>query len=126
MMKFNSHLEDQNRDLQETSDWQRKILDTIGSNGHDREIIMKLRAGESHQSIADWLCKQHPISRSLSIVPSSQRSLVDVVRNLEKSYQEDGLSRTGAPSEAEVQWTKVSSNHKLIGHLFDLYFTHAF
>lgn len=123
MMKFNSHLEDQNRDLQETGDWQRKILNTIGSNGHDREIIMKLRAGESHQSIADWLCKQHPISRSLSIVPPSQRSLVDVVRNLEKSYQEDGLSRTGAPSEAEVQWTKVSSNRKLIGHLFDLYFT---
>lgn len=123
-MKFNLHLEDQNRDLQETSDWQRTILDTIGSNGHDREIIMKLRAGESHHSIADWLCKQHPISRRLSIVPPSERSLVDVVRNLEKNYQEeDGLRRTGAPSEAEVQWTKVSSNHKLIGHLFDLYFT---
>lgn len=123
-MKSNSDLEDQNRDLQETSDWQRTILDTIGKNGHDREVIMRLRAGESHQSIADWLCKQHPISRSLSIVPSSQRSLVDVVKNLEKHYQEeDGLSRTGTPSEAEVQWTKVSTSQILIGHLFDLYFT---
>ena len=119
-----SHLQHQNKDLQEASDWQRTILDTIGSNGHDSEIIMRLRAGESHQSIADWLCQQHPISRSLSIIPASQWSLVDVVKNLERLYQEeDGLSRTGTPSEVEVQWTKVTSSQILIGHLFDLYFT---
>ena len=124
MIEIASNLEHQNRDLQETSDWQRIILDTIGSNGHDSEIIMRLRAGESHQSIADWLCKQHPISSNLGIVPASQRSLIDVVKNLELHYQEeDGLSRTGNASGAEVQWTKVSSSQTLIGHLFDLYFT---
>ena len=124
MIEFASNLKHQNRDLQETSDWQRIILDQIGSNGHDREIIMRLRAGDSHQSIAAWLCKQHPISSHLQIIPASHRSLVDVVRNLELHYQEeDGLSRTGNADEVEIRWTKVSSSQTLIGHLFDLYFT---
>ena len=124
MTEHASHLEHQNQDLQEASDWQRTILDTIGSSGHDSEIIMRLRAGHSHQSIADWLCQQHPISRSLNLVPPSERSLVDIVMNLEKHYrEEDGLSRTGTPSEAEFNWTKVTSSQIIIGHLFDLYFT---
>ncbi len=124
MSKVTSHLKTQNKDLQEASDRQRMILDTIGSNGHDREIILRLRAGESHHSIADWLCKQHPISRKLSIVPPSKRSLIDVVKNLERHYQEkDGPNRTGTPSAVELQWTKVTSSQILIAHLFDLYFT---
>ncbi len=123
LMRVASHLKHQNRDLQEASDCQRKILDTIRNNGDDSEILRRLRAGESHQSIAHWLCKQQ-LSTGLSIVPQSQRSLVDVVKNLENHYQgEDGLNRTGIPSEAEIQWTKVSASQTLVRHLFDLYFT---
>ena len=124
MSEVASHLEAENKDLQQASDWQRMILDTIGSNIHDSEIMMRLRAGESHHSVADWLRNQQSISRRLSIVLLSEQSPIGVVKNLEKLYQEEnGCSRTGTQSGADFQWTKVTSNQVLLGHLFDLYFT---
>lgn len=115
-----------NRDLQETSDWLNIILETIRQNGHDKEIIARLRAGESHQRIADWLVEQVQIQRSIQISPTPRQSLLQVVSGFEQEYQEeDGLhraerSRSSAP---EIVWTRVSQSHTLIGHLFDLYFT---
>lgn len=117
-------LEAQNKGLQQTSDWQKIILDTIGSNGHDRDIIRKLRAGDSHQDIAEWLMKEIPDFESLVPEPATRRSLVDVVKIFEKQYQDsDGLQRVGEPIVSGTPWTEVSTDHKLIGHLFDLYFT---
>ena len=38
--------------------------------------------------------------------------------------QDDGLDRQNPNlSEAQIPWTKVTKSHRLIGHLFDLYFT---
>ena len=117
-------LEQRNRGLQETSDWQKTILDTIGSNGHDREIIMRLRAGESHQSIADWLSQLDTLSRDLKRVPLSRGSLIDVVGSIERHYEEEGLGNIiRAYEPASIPWTNVSSSTTLIGHLLDLYFT---
>lgn len=112
-----------NRNLQEASEWQLTILDTIGNDGHDKEIIRKLRAGESHHSIADWLAQQHSISASMALAPAFQQGLVDVVRNFEHTY--GGIHpRYGANNAGpDVQWTKVSSSRLLVGHLLNLYFT---
>lgn len=116
-------LENRNKGLQETSDWQKIILDTIGSNGHDREIIRRLRAGESHQSIADWLSQLDTLSRDLQQVPVSQRSLIDVVGSIERHYQEDGLGNINSvDASPSIPWTTVCSSAILIGHLLDLYF----
>ena len=110
--------------LQSSYDWQKIILDTIGSNGHDREIIKKLRGGESVQSIADWLCQQHPISTNLDRVPLPQRSLVEIVKGFEQQYRvESGLDLREDLDTLPVKWTRVSSSRTLIDHLFDLYFT---
>lgn len=117
-------LEQRNKGLQETSDWQKTILDTIGSNGHDREIIMRLRAGESVHSIAEWLSQLDTLSKDLQQVPVSPGSLIDVVGRIERHYQEESLgniNRVGAPPI--IPWTKVSSSEILIGHLLELYFT---
>lgn len=116
-------LQYKNKDLQETAEWQTMILDTIRNNGHEKEIVKRLRAGDSYHSIAEWLYEQRSISSGLQSLPASQNSLIDVVKNLERHHQSDGLSRRDSLNVAGIPWTKVSSNRMLIGHLFDLYFT---
>ena len=118
-------LESRNRDLQETSDWLNIILETIRQNGHDKEIVARLRAGESPQAIADWLIEQVQVQKSIKIEPPRQ-GLLDVVYHFERDYQEaDGLFRAkrSRSTEPGIVWTKVSQSHTLVGHLFDLYFT---
>lgn len=110
--------------MREEGNWQRIILQTIGSNGHDREIIRKLRAGESHQAIADWLVRQNPDFGSLGAEATTHRELVDVVGAFETQCQgQDGLYRFSDDVMADIPWTNVSNSHRLLGHLFDLYFT---
>ncbi|KAL9607656.1 MAG: hypothetical protein Q9167_007452 [Letrouitia subvulpina] len=89
-----SDLAERHRGLQISYDWQRIILDAVGSNGHDREIIQRLRAGDSIQSVADWLCQQDPISTSLNKVPPSQRSLVDIVQSFDNHYRQQQSFRS--------------------------------
>ena len=118
-------LDTDNRTLREEGAWQRTILETIGSNGHDREIITRLRSGESHQSLAEWLQRENPdFARGLE-APITHRRLIDVVKLYEmQCQQDDALTRQSSKSsEAEIPWTKVTTSHRLIGHLFDLYFT---
>lgn len=118
-------LQSQNRDLQESSEWSNIILETITKNGHDREIIARLRAGQSHQEIADWLNQDVQIRSMIDVEPQTNR-LLEVVNRYENEYQdEDGLRRRGRSQgdELQIPWTTVSSSRSLIGHLFDLYFT---
>ena len=118
-------LDTDNRNLREEGAWQRTILQTIGRNGHDREITVRLRNGDSHQSIAEWLHQENPdFARGLE-TPTTHRRLIDVVNLYEtQCQQEDGLLRQDSdPSETEIPWTRVTASHKLVGHLFDLYFT---
>ena len=115
-----------NRDLEESSEWSNIILETISKNGHDREIIARLRAGESYQAIADWLIEQVQIEKLIDVSPQSRRGLLDVVKRYEKEYQDgDGLRRAQRTqsNDSPILWTNVSSSQTLIGHLFDLYFT---
>lgn len=117
MAEVATSLQDKNKDLQETSDLQTMILDTISHNGHEQEIVKRLRAGDSYHSIADWLYEQQSISSSMQSLPAPQHSLIDVVKSLERHHASDGLSRRDNPTASDI------SNQKLIGHLFDLYFT---
>lgn len=111
------------QDLQQESGWRRIILETIGSDGHDREIIRRLRAGESHQTIADWLVQENPDFGVLDPETQTHRRLIDVVEMYEAQCSGDDGLRRFSPSPSEIPWTRVSTNHRLIGHLFDLYFT---
>ena len=114
-----------NRSLREEGASQRIILETIGKNGHDREIIRRLRGGDSHQSIADWLLQENPDFAQGLEQPTTHHRLIDVVKLYELQYQQDdGFARKSPnPSEAESPWTRVTISHRLIGHLFSLYFT---
>lgn len=111
-----------NQNLREEGACHRIILETMGRNGHDGEIIKRLRAGESHQAIADWLVQENPDLAELGLRPNDHSKLVDVVGIYEGQCQQDGLNRFG-PGHSDVPWTQVCSSQNLIGHLFDLYFT---
>ncbi|KAL8809830.1 MAG: hypothetical protein Q9200_003076 [Gallowayella weberi] len=117
-------LQEKHQGLQDLHEWQQIILDTIGRNGHDRDIITKLRGGESSEDIARWLCRQKPISSHLHIVPAHERGLVDIVDAFEHHYRrEDGLGRDKRSDTLRLRWTEVTASQTLLGHLFDLYFT---
>ncbi|KAL8801734.1 MAG: hypothetical protein Q9182_004273 [Xanthomendoza sp. 2 TL-2023] len=117
-------LKEKHQGLQDLHEWQQIILDTIGRNGHDRDIIKKLRDGESSEEIARWLCRQKPISNHLHIVPAHERGLVDIVDAFEHHYRrEDGLGRDKRSDTLRLRWTEVTASGTLLGHLFDLYFT---
>ncbi|KAL8904054.1 MAG: hypothetical protein Q9207_003515 [Kuettlingeria erythrocarpa] len=117
-------LKQKNEGLRLIEGWQRIILETIGQNGHDREIIKKLRSGETTHSIADWLCEQNPIQHQMHVVPPGDRSLLDIVDAFEEQLRrEDGRGREKDSDTSHWGWTTVSLSQTLLGHLFDLYFT---
>ena len=119
-------LQSRNRELRETTEWLSIILETIRQDGHDKEIIARLRAGETHQNIADWLMGQVQVQKSVTLPTPSRQGLLNVVRGFEKDYRtEDNLRRLerGQSNEPEIVWTQVSDSSTLIKHLFDLYFT---
>ena len=119
-------LESRNRELQETTEWLNIILETIRQDGHDKEIIARLRAGETHQSIADWLMGQVQVQKSVTLSGPSRNGLLNVVRGFEKDYRtEDNIRRveSGQSNKPEIIWTQISDSSTLIQHLLDLYFT---
>ncbi|KAL8716864.1 MAG: hypothetical protein Q9225_005844, partial [Loekoesia sp. 1 TL-2023] len=119
-----SDLQERHQGLQDSHFWQKIILDTIGRNGHDREIIQKLRGGDTAESIAAWLRDQHPIQPHIQRLPDGGHGLLEIVEGFEESLRRDDGSRRGKESDTpQVRWTSVSSSQTLLGHLFDLYFT---
>lgn len=119
-------LQSRNRELRETTEWLNIILETIRQDGHDKEIIARLRAGETYQKIADWLMGQVQVQKSVTLPAPSRQNLLHVVRGFEKDYRtEDNIRRVARSqsNEPEIIWTQVSDSSTLIKHLFDLYFT---
>ena len=124
MVEESARSEEESQNFRQTSEWQGLILSTIGKNGHDREIISRLREGQTIQAIADWLAAEDPTYRSLCSEPAISLSLTEVVQMFEDQCQAyDGLQQRDNLFSSKIPWTKVSTDHKLIGHLFDLYFT---
>ena len=120
------NLQSRNRELRETTEWLNIILETIRQDGHDKEIIARLRAGETHQNIADWLMGQVQVQKSVALPTPSRQGLLNVVRGFEEDYRiEDSIRRveSGQSNLPEIVWTQISDSSTLIKHLFDLYFT---
>ena len=124
MVEESARSEEEKQNFRKTSEWQGLILSTIGSNGHDVEIIARLREGQSIQAIADWLAAEDPTCRSLCSEPAIRLTLTEVVQMFEDQCEAyDGLEQRDILFSSKIPWTQVSTDHKLIGHLFDLYFT---
>ena len=114
------------RELHESNDWRGDILTTIGSNGHDREIIQRLREGQSHQEIAEWLRQEVPEFRHLAVVSDDPRSLSEVVRMFEADCRDiQGQAPADGLIYSKWPWTDVSLDARMISHLLDLYFAYV-
>lgn len=119
-----SDLQERTQDLEDSHNWQRIVLETIGRNGHDREIIRRLCAGETPQRIANWLTQQQPIQPHMRRVEDSTHGLIELVSAFEESLRRDDGYRQNKESDTlQSGWTSVSSSQTLLAHLFDLYFT---
>lgn len=116
--------EEERREFQQTTECQATILQTIGRNGHDQEIIQRLRDGQTTQVIADWLAGEDPDFQNLGADSTLRLTLKEVVKMFEDQCQAyDGVKDQESEYTSKKPWTRVTSDHKLIGHLFDLYFT---
>lgn len=123
LLDTNSGLRKTNQGLHESNEWADNILEVLSSNGHAEEIKKRLRNGESHHSIAAWLGSEAPIAGNVNMTEITQRNLVDVVRRVESYYRgNERMLREGSP-EHDFQWTRVTSDEKLMRHLLNLYFT---
>lgn len=114
------------RTLIESNDWRGDILKTIGSDGHTTEVIQRLRNGQSHQRIAEWLHEEIPEFSKLSVSPGKPRSLSEVVKVFEDECQDvNGYPPSDGLMISERPWTNVSSDLRMISRLLDLYFTYV-
>ena len=113
------------KELHESNDWRGDILMTIGSNGHDSEIIHRLRQGQSHQQIAEWLHQEIPEFRHLAVI-DDPRSLSEVVRIFEADCQGfEGQAPADGLMFSKRPWTDVSLDARMISRLLDLYFAYV-
>ena len=121
-----TNLDSMVRTLIESNDWRGDILKTIGSNGHDGEIIQRLRDGQSHQQIAQWLHQEIPEFRSLALNPGDARSLSEIVKVFEADCQDmNGYPPLDGLMVSKQPWTDVSSDSRMISRLLDLYFAYV-
>ena len=108
--------------LQAKEDVQSVILDILENNGHNHEIVRRLRHGEPRESVARWLLAQPDLRKHLRKSPPSHQAILDIVKRVEDLYEAD-QSPAQAPAETVQQWTQVTKSQTLITHLFELYFT---
>ncbi|MCJ1353190.1 MAG: hypothetical protein MMC33_003175 [Icmadophila ericetorum] len=118
---INAGLEIDKKSLQHREHVQSVILDILTNNGHDREIIRRLRSGDSLESVAEWLVSQPELHKHIRTLPESRQDLVDIVRRVEDLY--NAYDPTSPLAEPSYHWTHVTKSTVLVHHLFKLYFT---
>lgn len=113
-----------NQGLKEASEWMISILNVLGNDGRDEDIIRRLRSGESYHTIASWLANQDELTSMLDWIPASQRNLIDAIKRVESQYQGAGdLPRPRDTEGTEWRWTRVTSSQNMVTHLICLYLT---
>ena len=121
LQEINATLVRDKLSLQQREEVQSVILDILTNNGHDKEIIRRLRSGDSQDSVAQWLLSQPELRRHITTLPQSLQDLVDIVRRVEDLY--NAYDSTFSLAEPSYYWTHVTRSTALIHHLFKLYFT---
>ena len=105
------HLEEEKGSLGEKNSWIEDIIRSLKHDGQGIEIINRLKRGESHKSIAEWL------GRPLDPQAVSPKSEHQISQAIEQYHQ--NLLKNRDPRF----WTQVPTSAELIEHLIKLYFT---
>ena len=113
LQRKTDHLEEENSNLEEKNEWTEAIMNSLKHDSQGSEIIRRLKRGETHQGIAEWLGRPIvPNTEALSPVSEFQFSAA-----IERYHR--GLVENHDPR----YWTNVTDDPILIEHLVALYLT---
>lgn len=109
----NQHLVQQNSALGEKNDMLESVIRSLKNDRQSHEIIRRLKRGDDHQSIAEWLGR--PLVPNLGdISPESERQFNISIHRYRQRWVE---------SQNPCYWTNVTSDGVLVEHLVTLYLT---
>ena len=115
LQQKNEHLETEKDTLGEKIGYIEHIIGSLKNDNQGSEIIRRLKSGESHKAIAEWLGR--PLLGSVdapSLSPTTEFSINEAIEQYHQRLAEDCDPR---------YWTSVTQDAELIEHLVALYFT---
>lgn len=112
LQRENESLEVEKDNLGEENDWIVRIISSLKDDSQGTEIIRRLKQGETHQAIAEWLGR--PLTAVTNLSPTSERQLSEAIEEYHR-----GLIDNQDPR----YWTNVTLDVDLIEHLIALYLT---
>ena len=109
----NKSLDEQNEDLRTKNDWIEQIIHALTNDEKGAETIQKLKRGDSHRAIVEWLGR--PLTRSTqNPTPASEDPLGQATEVYRRRLIED---------HNPCYWVNVTRDGSLINHLVSLYMT---
>ena len=108
--KRNAELEEQKGSLEEQNGWVEQIVASLKEDAYYVETINRLKRGDSHQSIAEWLGR--PLVSGTKLSPKSSDQLDKAVQKYHRSFLVNKDPR---------YWTAATKDIALIEHLVSLY-----
>lgn len=112
LQKKNESLEEEKDNLGVKNDWIEQIMSSLKRDGQATEIIRRLKRGETHQAIAEWLGR--PLTVATNLSPISERQLSEAIEEYHRGLVDNQDPRF---------WTDVTMDADLIAHLITLYLT---
>lgn len=112
LQRRNESLEEQKESLEEKNDWIERIMGSLADDGQETEIVRRLKRGESHKTIAEWLGR--PLMNLEDLSPTSELELTKAIERYHKNLVDNQDPR---------YWTNATEDAALINHLIALYFT---
>lgn len=109
----NQYLIQRNSALGEKNDLLESVVRSLKNDKQSHEIIRRLKRGENHRSIAEWLGR--PLVPDLkSLSPESEQQFNMAIAQYRQRWVE---------SQDPCYWTNVTSDGVLVEHLVTLYLT---
>lgn len=115
LQEKNENLELERDTLDEKVGYIEQIMRSLKDNKQGSEIIRRLKRGESHKDIAEWLGR--PLvgpANAPALSPTTECSISEVIEQYHQELVDNRDSR---------YWTNVTQDVQLIEHLVTLYFT---
>ena len=119
LQRKNEDLEEEKDTLGEKNSWIEQIIRSLKENCHGPEIISRLKRGESHRQIAEWLGRPLITTGGVAVdphtlSPDTERNITEAIHQYHRRMVEDHDPR---------YWTNVTPEASFIEHLVNLYLT---
>ena len=119
LQRKNEDLEEEKDTLGEKNSWIEQIISSLKENGQGPEIISRLKRGESHRHIAEWLGRPLITAGGVAVdphtlSPDTERNITEAIHQYHRRMVEERDPR---------YWTNVTPEASFIEHLVNLYLT---